>query len=527
MKHIVLSLAAALCFTVSSFGQSIVAGSDHPRLLEHVHTTAMHAVADAAGPAGDVLAVRRAGMEAESGHAIVVPGGNEQVFLKTFNGCGIGNFLIPSAGDVTQGLPPMLGALSGRWPSYEYRVLDTIPGTHIKGVAFQRYPISTSILMSWKPYIVVSDAGTFSYLPGTRLSVTSQDSLERYQAVFLPGIVKLAKHVTADISDPVVLLLDNPAGGYIVRTYSYPDLTERFSIDFHVMPEIFEVSGNTIFATGRGADGRYTLYRFSAAQDSLIAAYTLDDAASNAREFLEIGASLFLLSTPGDSIVVLTTIHTADGTRSQHIVHSGAGARATHNEYQNTRCFTFQPLSDTTASDLDKQILILDPLTGSLDTLYIHRRLDYFKYAPPVNRGHGAFDMRWVAATWNDGLSDSVFISNWNHSEIAHVQTGATPRYIDATLVCSFMVDEVKPDRISFDVFPNPASSAVAVYLTGLETGVAYTFHIADSAGRLHYTSAVRAYQTLQLPVHTLSRGMYYLILETGNGVITQKMIVQ
>ena len=80
---------------------------------------------------------QRSKVFSETAPAIVIKGEISQAILKTANGCGIGNFLIPAIGDPSLGIPPILYSLSPG-EATGLNALDTIPGTEIKGLAFQR-----------------------------------------------------------------------------------------------------------------------------------------------------------------------------------------------------------------------------------------------------------------------------------------------------------------------------------------------------------------------------------------------------
>ena len=173
----------------------------------------------------------------------------------------------------------------------------------------------------------------------------------------------MAGQTTTDISGPIVLYKSDSVGGHNIHVFSYPDLLEQFAFPFHFEPEIFEIAESEFFIAGHDTIGDYSLYHFSALQDTLLAVYHLNDSASNAQEFLKIGDSLFFLSSPGDSMVVLTALNTAGGQLYQTVVYSQSGARATNNEYKGQQQFTFQPVSDTSGASLDKQILTLNPVS--------------------------------------------------------------------------------------------------------------------------------------------------------------------
>ena len=448
---------------------------------------------------------------------------DDQLIMKTSNGCGIFNFFIPSTGDSSQGAPPLLGKLS-LGSQNSYKILDTIPGTQIKGVAFKRRSGNPSIIDSYSsyPYVIVSDSGLFSYdiEDGENVKKNEQNS------IFIPGIIKMARQIK---TEPIVLMVKDDDHNYEVRVFSFPDLQEQFSFDFHFEPEIFELSSSSLFLSGKDTSGDYTLYEFSSSQDTLYNEFTLNDSASNAKEILKIRDSIFVLSSPGDTITVLSTINSTNGAFSQNIINTNSGARATHNKYKYEQYFTFQPIEDTMSSNLDKQILALDPVTGQTDTLMLNKRFDKFKYPPPYSRGFGQFSMGWIGAHWRNGSSDSIFISSYYNPDDIQVQTqtGAFPQYINATYDCSVGLSDNETERISFDVYPNPASSETILSLTGLQKGREYKLTITDISGKVYYNTDLKAYQEYTLPLQMLSKGMYLLNLHTGDNTITERLLVQ
>ena len=450
-----------------------------------------------------------------------------KVVLRTSNGCGIGNFIIPSTGNPSLGIPPLIGSIAVNWPNHTYNVLDTVPGKHIKGVAFTRpWGGNTSIISAFssaQPYVVVSDTGMFTYWFDWDFS-PSAGTIYKGDSSFIPGIVKMANQVTDDTTNTIVLLVEDTAGMYSIRVYSYPDLLEQFNFPFHFLPEIFELTENALFITGWDTNTNFMLYHYSVLQDTLYASYPLNDAASNSKEFLKKGDSLFILSSPGDSISVLTTLHITDSTFSQSVVYPNSGARATNNEYKNNKNFTFQPMD----SMLGKQILVLDPATEQyIDTLMINITLDWFRHPETAWAGFGYFSMQWMGARWETGAADSVFIADPSSLNIISLETGAFPKYINSTYGCWVGIPENELEDIKFDVSPNPATSEAIISLSGLKKHRQYILTISDISGRVHYKISLEAYQEITLPVETFSNGVYLLNLDTGKNIISRKLIIQ
>ncbi len=459
---------------------------------------------------------------------LMLDGKIKKLVLRSSNGCGIGNFIIPSTGNPTLNVKPTIGSVAYEWPNYNYAFFDTIPGRHIKGVAFKRgwWPDNTSIIdaiIPTEPYVVVSDAGMFSYLFDDNFS-PDIGTFHKSDSLYILGILKMAKQITTDVNQPIVLLTSDSVSAYRIRFYSYPSLLEQFNVAFPVMPEIFEVTQNSLYVTAWDTSGIYKLYHYSTLMDTLYASYTLTNNASNAKEFLKSGDSLFILSTPGDSVTILTTLLASDSSLLENIVYAPSGARATYNEFQGTKKFTFQPIGTV----LDKDILVLDPLTAQFtDTLMINLKLDWFKNPAPAYWGFGFFSMNWMGSRWENGINDSVFISDVYGDLTMRFSADAYPQYINATYGCWLRVAENELNEIKFEVHPNPATSEALISLKGLMKGHQYKLAITDISGNKLYTTMLEAYQEFEIPLDKFIPGVYILNLDTGKNIITKKLVIQ
>lgn len=458
--------------------------------------------------------------------AIIIEGEIGTSTLRAFNGCGIGNFLIPSTGDAAQGMPPVIGSISDY---SEYNILDTIPGAEIKGVAFRRESLlgNTSIISQYYneyPYVVISDIGMFSYRVSASFSPYSEE-LIGLDTIAIPNIVKVAQQTTTDANNPIVLLVKNAADDYGIQFYTYPELEEQFSFSFNFEPEIFEVIENNLFIGGLDNDGQQKIYHYIIAENTFYQTYTLNETASDQKEVIKSGDLLYALSSPGDSMTVLSTIDLINLTIDQSIINSQSGIRATNNEFRGDDFFTFQLISDDSGAELDKQILILDPLTNELDTLMINLELDYFKHPEVAVQDFGYFALSWVGAKWQENDADLAYIDYY--SNVISLPTGAMPQYINATYGCWVGIDEPELDKIKFEYYPNPASSNVTIHLSGLQKGKKYQLDISDNLGKILYTTHLEAYQNIELPLQQFAKGVYFLNLNIGEHMIGKKLVIQ
>lgn len=472
----------------------------------------------------------QANQEIDRDDVIILNNKFTKAILKTSNGCGVGNFLIPVIGDSSQGQPPTLMALSESWP-LDYVTLDTIFGNKILGTAFKResWQENTSLIESNSqfPYIVITDLGMASYsIPDDFDPYTTE--LNKVDSLHITGIKKVAKQTTIDISNPIALLVNDDDSIYNIQLYSYPNLEEQFSFDFHFEPEIFEVNENNLFITGQDTTGDYMLYHYSTIQDTLYAKYTLNNLTSNAQELLKIGSEIYILSSPGDSNTILSNINLTDSIQTQIVINPNSGARATHNEFKSAQYFTFQPSTDSVNEILNRQILILNPLDNQTDTLFVNLELDYFKYPEEVSQAFGFYTLSWLGAKWEDidTDSDTVYFNIYSDHNIK-VNSNGNANYINATYGCWVNVVENELDKIKFEFFPNPASSEITINLTGLVRGQQYKLDIIDSSGKIYHTINLTAYEKLILPIENFASGIYFMNLDTGRNLITQKLIIQ
>ena len=460
--------------------------------------------------------------------AIVLNQKFTKAILKTSNGCGIGNFLFPVTGDASQGEPLTLVALSENGP-LDYVVLDTIQGSDILGIAFKRegWQENTSLIgfNAQFPYVVISDSGMTSYSIPEDFDPYSVE-IDKIASMEIAGIKKVAKQTTTDISNPIALLIKKPDDVLNVQLYAYPDLEELFNFELYFEPEIFEVNENSLFIAGYDSTGVYKLYHHSSTLDTLYSKYELNDLSSNAKELLQIGNEVYILSAPGDSSTVLSKINLTDSLFTQSILNPNSGVRATNNEFKSAQYFTFQPSIDSINEMLNKQILILNPLDNQIDTLFINLELDYFKYPQEVSQAFGFYNLSWIGAKWEASVADTVYFNTYSDLNMK-VAINGYANYINATYGCWVNIVENELDKIKFEFFPNPASSEITINLTGLVRGQKYKLEISDNSGKVYHTTNLTAYEKLILPIEDFANGIYFLNLDTGRNVITQKLIIQ
>ncbi len=406
------------------------------------------------------------------------------------------------------------------------RTLTTIPGTCIKGVAFKRGDYdNTSIINAFYdeyPYVVVSDSCLYSFALNEQFSGFNDD-ITFDSSITLLGIMRMAQQTTTEMNNPIALLIKDSIQGYWVSLYSYPELEETHGFRLQFEPELFEVTDDGLYISGFD-NNEYKLYHYSTSANDLLAVYPLAENASNAKEFLKVEDSLYVLSSPGDTSTILTAINGNTTISSQTLINANAGARATNNEFKNSSYFTFQPMFDNSPSHLDQQILLLNPVDKQMDTIIIDTELDYFKQPMEGSRGWGYYSLNWVGAKWNDAQPDSIYLAQYDN--IVKVHGDAFPNYINATYGCWVGSNKEELETIKFEFYPNPTSTEVTINLSGLTKGRKYQLDIIDNANKVIHTTKLEAYQKIALPLENLSKGVYLLKLNTGQNMITKKLVI-
>jgi len=455
---------------------------------------------------------------------LFIEGEYAQTLLKTANGCGIGNFLIPLIGDTSKGVPPRLSSID---LNVGAKILDTLPGHEILGVAFKRmYGLNNTSIINEDasfPYVVITNEGLFSYEIPYDFGF---GELDMSDSLFIPDIVMASQQVTTDQSDPIVLVTEN--AGHWIHYYSYPSLSFEFSFPISYTPILLEVEDNGVYVVGQESNGSHTLYHYSKDVDTLLSTQYLPGAIGNPVELIKsANGYIEILSSPGNSEVVLTHV-TPWGSIGQSVVYANGGARATHNEYRGDRFFTFQPMLDTSSANLDEQILILNPTTQVLDTLILNQKLDYFKYPEEHPSAFGNFNLSGFGAKWNFPTNDVFFYGSYGGPWMSQFFAAGRPAFVNATYGCFVNTEDISAlEKINFEVYPNPASSYLLLNLTGLDREIPYAYELIDQSGKVLHRNTLYAYQSIELPLHEFAKGVYYFRLQTKDGVVSQKVVIQ
>lgn len=451
----------------------------------------------------------------------------ENLFLQTANGCGIGNFLIPCLGDTQNKVPPTIGALGGySWDHY-YRTLDTLQGKQIKGVFFPKNYDQNPAIMGFTysyPYCVITDTGIFTFrfiienLPTDEQQLFPLDSFYIKKITLVPQDNRLNYKLKS-----VVVIKKNLSDQYEIVNYSVPDFTLQSSRIFPYEPGIASLYENHLFITGTDSFGHQHLFQYTDTLDSLIHAYPLSDSSSNPQTFIQNDDSLFLLSSPGDSMVVITSINSQSFQTTAKAIYNQSGARATNNYYKGFPFFTFQPKD----SMLNQSILVYNPLADTyMDTLRINQPYQNFKSPQGEYGWFGIFSMGWIGTKKGKWDKDSVFISNAYETSTLKIEASANPSFINATYSCWYSVPEHPLERVEFRIYPNPAKQHATILISGISKEKSYHFSMRDNNGKLVHKQTISAYQKLQLPAN-LSSGIYLISLEIDGYVLTKKLVIE
>lgn len=76
-------------------------------------------------------------------------------------------------------------------------------------------------------------------------------------------------------------------------------------------------------------------------------------------------------------------------------------------------------------------------------------------------------------------------------------------------------------------IHPNPATSYVLIELTDLEKDKTFPFEIMDNLGKVRHSGRLNSNEVLRVPVGNLVPGPYYFRMNTEDGVVAKRIIIQ
>ncbi len=197
-------------------------------------------------------------------------------------------------------------------------------------------------------------------------------------------------------------------------------------------------------------------------------------------------------------------------------MNSGIRAASKYEEFD----FIFQPLSD---SVLEDELVILSTTTGVLsDTLWLHHKISSIHYNPAFGFGFEPYEL--IMGTDDSATNDWVFFRMPYASEFDSLLASEAPTWFGEDFRCYVTVQEVE-QHLSIEIFPNPASDYVQIMVNHLGAGKAYPFTITDTQGKILWKQEIFAKEEYRIPFNDFPKGLLILNINTGDRIISRKVI--
>lgn len=202
--------------------------------------------------------------------------------------------------------------------------------------------------------------------------------------------------------------------------------------------------------------------------------------------------------------------------------------------YQGNYCAKSSPIGDmdTTAFSISIDVLTNDSISF-FRKVSSENNYDYLNFYIDNNRiGRWAGTQAWARVAFP--ITPGHHLLSWNYIKDQSTATGSDCAWVDFIVfpaIQSFVsVEEPKINLINnLKLFPNPANDIINLNYSLIEEN-AVSLKIYQSNGQLVYSEDIEK-QTVgnhstSINTSYLSRGLYYICLQTKNQILTQKIII-
>ena len=228
---------------------------------------------------------------------------------------------------------------------------------------------------------------------------------------------------------------------------------------------------------------------------------------------------LYVVSSPGDSIVNLMTYDFINNTVNIETIYNGSGINVfAFSVYYG---FIFQPSTDTSINSFDKQLFFFRYNTHALTNYNINKRLKVL-----VNPGGNHNQFSFLCAVEDLPSTNILFVYDiFNLQLFDSLITDANPKFYRSDFRCPLSVTEYDDSKVEWLVFPNPSNSEFNLAASGLICGREYKVDIIDITGRVKFETIVHAKTTVTLPTGKFLPGVYFIRIHSLKGLVVQKII--
>jgi len=295
-----------------------------------------------------------------------------------------------------------------------------------------------------------------------------------------------------------------------------PSQIPLFSITLNMKPKLLAVSFQSAAVVGTDATGAVRLNTIDLSTGQVTHDTLFGPLADNPVRIQNSGI-LTIVSSPGDTLITATIYNLNTQAVSYATIYANSGFNTGDFQYGY---FHYQPLTDTTGNNLDKQVLVYDLNSMTpYSTFNINRRLKHLIFS---SSNYGYF----MHAVEIPPLENHIIVYNYfNYQPADSFYTPGPADFIVSDFRCFVSTPEYEDDLVKLKVFPNPTNGMVNIEASGLICGRDYKMELMDNMGKIILNKIIHAKMYLEIPMNELPSGTYFLRIETRRGPVSEKIV--
>lgn len=304
--------------------------------------------------------------------------------------------------------------------------------------------------------------------------------------------------------------------------YDSDDLNFRYEEILAVKPELMRALWDELLIVGKNEDSKYSLASLNINEKKLDFVNKLGNLAANPRELYRIQNHVYLLSSPLDTAISLTSFDTNSKTLTEKIILSNSGAVCT-DMFFSSNDFAIHPRTNLIGIKANQKLFryymdikkwnVYYDFETNFNVIDINAGQDFVGNEP------------MIAAKWNNGINDTVyFISydnepNWKISDVAN---GYPFRFVSYVQCTSSIRENLLTDEVH--IHPNPMKNELFFKFTKETNELKGTYQLLNYSGQIILKGSIISKEGSILVKH-IPAGIYFLKLITDEIIISKKII--
>lgn len=302
--------------------------------------------------------------------------------------------------------------------------------------------------------------------------------------------------------------------------FQAPSSVPVFTATLNITPQKMGLAYQNAVIVGTGPSNEIRLNIFNLQFGIVTKDTSMGPLASNPKSLISGGSTFSIISSPGDTAVILTSYNINTQLLTTIIINptSGLNTGTFYHEF-----YDYQLLTDTTGNNFDLKVRRFSFLTMQHSaTFNIGKRLRILMHA---SSGSGAYYPFLHAVTDSIPMCGVWVYDGFNYSLADSFTTPAPPDFILTDFRCPTSVEEYDDHLVQLKVYPNPTDGMINIKASGLICGRDYTMDIIDINGKIHFEQSIHAKMNLEIPIGHLPSGIYFLRIHTLKGVVTERIV--